>query len=119
MPDLKTPDRIQEFPLAVITNMVTLATSGFGLVVALAWNQVIQDVVKRYIDPYLGKDGGMISLLIYAVLMTILAVMVTMQLSAIQKRVERTMFRGEVVVEPTPVVPTYKNSKSQKKSKKK
>lgn len=118
MPDLKTPDRIQEFPLAVITNMVTLATSGFGLVVALAWNQVIQDVVKRYIDPYLGRDGGMISLLIYAVLMTVLAVMVTMQLSAVQKRVERTLYRGEpVVVQPTAPAPT-KQSKGKKQSKK-
>jgi hypothetical protein len=95
MPDIKPPDRIQEFPLAVLKNMVTLTTSGFGVVVALAWNQVIQDVVKKYIDPYLGKDGGMLSLLIYAIFMTILAVLVTMQLSAVQKRVERTMHRDE------------------------
>lgn len=119
MPNIETPNRIQEFPLAVITNMVALATSGFGLVVALAWNQVIQDVVKKYIDPYLGKDGGMISLIIYAVFMTVLAVLVTMQLSALQKSVERTIYRrGVPVSKQASVTPASKSSKRKKSRRK-
>jgi hypothetical protein len=88
MPDIKTPDSLTELPLAIVKNMVTLATSGFGVVVALAWNEVIQKAVAEYIDPYLGKNSGMISMLIYAVVMTFLAVLVTMQLSALERRLQ-------------------------------
>lgn len=89
MPNLKTPDKLEELPLALIKNMITLATSGFGLVVALAWNEVIKTAVAQYIDPLLGKGGGLISLLIYAVVVTILAVLVTMQLANTEKRLEK------------------------------
>lgn len=88
MAKISTPTSAYEIPSAVIKNMVSLATSGFGLVVALAWNEVIKKTVEEYIDPYLGKDSGLISLLIYAVIMTVLAVIVTMQLSSLQKKFE-------------------------------
>ena len=65
-----------------------LATSGFGVVVALAWNEAIKATVSTYIDPYLGESSGVISLFIYAVVMTTLSVLVTMQLAGIQKRLE-------------------------------
>ena len=68
--------------------MVTLATSGFGLVVALAWNEAIKSAVETYINPFLGEKSGVISLFIYAVIMTLLAVTVTMQLARVQKTLE-------------------------------
>lgn len=88
MPDIKPPEKITELPLAVIKNMIILATSGFGVVVALAWNELIKAVVTQYIDPILGKNSGVISLLIYAIAMTLLAVFITMQLSSIERRLE-------------------------------
>lgn len=88
MSKIKTPENLHEMPLAVIKNMITLATSGFGLVVALAWNEVIKTAVEEYIDPFLGKTGGIVSLFIYATLMTLLAVVVTMQLAGLQKKFE-------------------------------
>jgi Family of unknown function (DUF5654) len=88
MSNIKTPQTLDEMPLAVIKNMITLATSGFGLVVALAWNEVIKTAVEQYIDPILGKAGGLISLFVYATLMTLLAVLVTMQLASLQKKFE-------------------------------
>lgn len=88
MPSIHTPKSTRELPLAIVKNMVTLATSGFGLVVALAWNEVIQKVVEQYIDPYLGQGSGLISLLLYSILMTVLAVFVTMQLTQFQKQLE-------------------------------
>lgn len=88
MPEIKTPKKIKHFHLAVIENMVMLSTSGFGLVVALAWNQVVQATVEKYINPYLGKNSGLISLIIYAVVMTVLAVFVTMQLTKVQQKLE-------------------------------
>ena len=88
MPDIKTPESIQEFPLALIKNMIMLATSGFGVVVALAWNEFIRNLVDNYVSPYLGNNSGLFSLFIYAALMTLLAVLVTMQLSSIEKKLE-------------------------------
>ncbi|MBU0576179.1 hypothetical protein KJ707_00905 [Patescibacteria group bacterium] len=89
MTKIETPDNPKDLPVAVIKNMVSLATSGFGLVVALAWNEVIKKTVQEYIDPWLGKSGGIVSMLIYAVVVTLLAVFVTMQLSQMQKKFEK------------------------------
>lgn len=88
MAAIKPPNSIKEFPLAVITQMIGLATSGFGLVVALAWNEFIKTAVEVYIRPYLGKGSGVASLFIYAVVVTALAVLVTMQLTRMQQRLE-------------------------------
>lgn len=65
---------------AIITQMVTLATSGFGLVAALAWNDTIQQFVKEFIEPRI-PGSGLLSRLIYALLITSLAVLITYQLS--------------------------------------
>lgn len=75
--------------LAVIKQMVTLATSGFGLVAALAWNNVIQEFVAEYIKKYLSIGSGIISLLLYAVIITIFAVLVTYQLTKILNAFEK------------------------------
>lgn len=67
--------------------MLALATSGFGFVAALAWNNVIQELVKTYVKRFLpGSDSNIISLLIYAVVVTVLAVTVTLQLSKFLER---------------------------------
>lgn len=88
MAKIETPESAKELPAAVIKNMISLATSGFGLVVALAWNEVIKKTIENYVDPYLGKGGGLISMIIYAVVITLLAVIVTMQLGQLQKKFE-------------------------------
>lgn len=73
----------------VVRQMLTLATSGFGFVAALAWNSVIQEFVKTYIKRFLpGSDSSIISLLIYALIVTLLAVLVTLQLSQVLRRLE-------------------------------
>ena len=70
----------------VAGEMLQLATSGFGLVAALAWNELIKEVVTEYIKPIAGESSGIISLLIYAVLVTGLAVFVTYNLSRVVKK---------------------------------
>lgn len=76
--------------LEVITQMLTLATSGFGLVAALAWNSLIQELVNSYIKKWLpGGGSGILSLLIYAIIVTTLAVTVTMNLAKVKERLER------------------------------
>lgn len=69
----------------LITQMVTLSTSGFGLVAALAWNETIQQLVKQYIEPKI-PGSGILSRLIYAILITVLAVLITYQLSYLAAR---------------------------------
>lgn len=66
--------------------MLDLATSGFGLVAALAWNELIKELVGKYIQPLVGGLSGIISLLIYAVVVTVLAVVVTLNLSRLIKK---------------------------------
>ena len=39
-----------KFQKELLKQMITLSTSGFGLVAALAWNDAIQAFVKEYID---------------------------------------------------------------------
>lgn len=74
--------------LAIFKQMVTLATSGLGLVAALAWNNVIQDLVNNHIKPYFPLGGSLFSLFLYAVLITALAVVVTYNLTKVVEKLE-------------------------------
>lgn len=78
----------EKLHVAVVTQMLTLATSGFGLVAALAWNSVVQNFVTNYISKWLPNGGSIVSQLIYALIVTILAVIVTLQLSRLKERLE-------------------------------
>ena len=69
----------------LIRQMVTLSTAGFGLVAALAWNDAVQQFVKDYLDKYLPDGSGFLSRLIYAVLITCIAVFVTYELSKLSR----------------------------------
>ncbi len=70
-----------------VKQMLTLATAGFGLVAALAWNSLIQEFVNTYIKKWI-PGGGLISLMVYAILITFLAVFITYQLSKLLQRLE-------------------------------
>lgn len=70
----------------LIKQMLTLATSAFGLVAALAWNSLIQELVNSYVKKFLPNGSGIISLFIYALVVTILAVFVTYQLSKVSEK---------------------------------
>lgn len=74
--------------LAILKQLVTLSTSGFGVVAALAWNNVIQDLVNNHIKPYLPQGSSLISLFIYATLVTAMAVVITYYFSKIIKKLE-------------------------------
>lgn len=61
----------------VFKQILTLSTAAFGLVAALAWNEAIQSLVNQYFT----AGSGIWSKFIYAVIVTILAVLVTISLS--------------------------------------
>jgi ABC-type phosphate transport system permease subunit len=75
--------------IEIVKQIVTLSTSGFGLVAALAWNSVIQEFVNAYIKKWLPAGSGIISLIIYALIITILAVVITVQLSKLSEKLQK------------------------------
>lgn len=79
----------KQFHIELISQMLTLATSGFGLVAALAWNETIQQFVKSYIEPRI-PGSGLLSKFIYALLITVLAVLITYQLSRLSARLQQS-----------------------------
>lgn len=89
MSKIETPDNLEDLPEAILSNLVILSTSGFGVVVALAWNELIKKFIEEYVDPYLGRDGSLLSLLIYALVVTLMAIVVTMQLGNLRKKFEK------------------------------
>ena len=70
----------------VTKEILKLSTSAFGLVAALAWNELIKEVVTMYIKPLVGGASGIISLSVYAVIVTILAVIITISLSKLANK---------------------------------
>ena len=65
----------------ILEKMAALIAAGFGLVAALAWNSTIQNIFKRF----QGEDS-ILGQLIYAIVITIIAVMATIYIG---KAVER------------------------------
>ena len=87
--DKPTRSQRKELQIAVVTQMVALATSALGLVAALAWNNFIQELVNNYIKKFLPSSYGLISLFLYAVIVSILAVVVTVNLSKVKEHLEQ------------------------------
>jgi hypothetical protein len=72
----------------VISTIVSLVTSAFGFVAALAWNSAIQKVLADSVMPRLARAGlgaGGV-LVVYAVFVTLLAIIVVFLLNRIASR---------------------------------
>ncbi len=89
MPSNSRANQEKKFHKELVKQMLTLATSGFGLVAALAWNSLIQEFVNSYIKTLLPAGSGILSLLIYALIVTALAVLVTYQLSRLSEKINQ------------------------------
>ena len=70
---IEVPENTKDLPLAVVKQMLSLATSGFALVAALAWNELVKESISTFIKPYLPEGSKVISLLIYAIIVTVLS----------------------------------------------
>lgn len=75
-----------DFKKQLVDEMLRLSTSAFGLVAALAWNDLVKETIAQYVTPFVSKDSGVISLAVYAIIVTILAVAVTYSLAKIKGR---------------------------------
>lgn len=67
----------------VVHQMSSLITSAFGLVAALAWN----DAIKAILDRFFKKGDGLTAQLVYAVVITLFAVIATVWLGRIAAKV--------------------------------
>ena len=67
---------------AYLQTMIALASAAFGVVAALAWNSAITALVKEIF----GSGAQIVSLFIYAIIVTILAVIVMVQLGKLAER---------------------------------
>jgi len=70
---------IKELRLETLLKMTDLATAGFGLVAALAWNDAISALFSKFLPKTTG--GGIMAQVLYAVLVTFLIVFITIRLS--------------------------------------
>jgi uncharacterized membrane protein YuzA (DUF378 family) len=64
--------------------MIALATVAFGLIAAGAWNKLIADVIALFLKP----GSGIWAELIYAVLVTLLAIFVVSNLAKFAEKKE-------------------------------
>ena len=63
----------------IMETMLTLITAAFAFVAGLAWNEAIQKLIEEFCT----AGGAVTGLLIYAVIVTIVAVVVTVLLARI------------------------------------
>jgi hypothetical protein len=76
-------------PRAFLQTMITLASASLGLVAALAWNEAIKATIARVF----GAGDALAGLYTYAVLATVLAVLVLVLLGRAAARIG-----GEAIV---------------------
>ncbi|HYL27920.1 MAG TPA: DUF5654 family protein [Candidatus Nitrosotalea sp.] len=73
-----------EVKATYLGTMIGLATVAFGLIAAGAWNKLIGDVIALFLKP----GSGVLAELIYAVLVTILAIVVVQGLAKLAEKEE-------------------------------
>lgn len=66
----------------IIEKITTLIITAFGLVAALAWNTAIQTTFQKFY----GTSGSLIGVYIYAIVVTVLAVILTIWISRLKPK---------------------------------
>lgn len=79
-----TKEELRRVEYEFFKTVSTLVISAFGLVAALAWNTAITKTLERYLA--LKPDSGLVSWLVYALIVTVLAVLVAYYLGQWAKR---------------------------------
>ena len=77
MSDQPTFHEQKNLKIEILEQIASLATAGFGLGAALAWNEVIKALFATFFPQ---PGGNVIALVIYALFITILVVFVTTRL---------------------------------------
>ncbi len=75
----------KELKTSMFTQTITLVTAAFGIVAALAWNEA----VKAWLDRFIKAGQGAYALTYYALIVTIISVIITVILGYVKQRVEK------------------------------
>jgi uncharacterized membrane protein len=75
----------------LLQTMITLAAASLGLVAALAWNEAIKTTIRTVF----GEDDSLFGLYLYAVLATVIAIVVLLILARAAARIG-----GEAAIDP-------------------
>lgn len=67
----------------VLQSMIALASAALGLVAALAWNDAIKETISRFLN----SDDSLTSKYVYAIVATLLAVLVVLGLARLAAKV--------------------------------
>ena len=86
MPNIK---ELKELRLEVLVKMSDLATAGFGLVAALAWNEAIQGLFAKFLPK--NSNGGIIAQISYAIFVTLIVVLITVKLSKMTNKAKEEL----------------------------
>lgn len=84
-----TPAQEDKLHIALVKQMLTLATAGFGLVAALAWNETVKTLIDEWIKPYVSQGSGLGWQTLYALVATALAVFITYYLTKLVHKFEK------------------------------
>ncbi len=74
----------KDLKLEILEKMSTLVTAGFGLVAALAWNNAI----KALFEVIFGKQSNIIAMFVYAMIVTVIVVLLTVKLGRAVNKVK-------------------------------
>lgn len=77
----------KKLQLEILDKISTLATAGFGLAAALAWN----DAIKRLFQEIFGTQSNIGAMFLYAIIVTVIVVIVTMRLGKITNRLKEEL----------------------------
>lgn len=78
------------YKVDIVTQMTTLAISSFALAAGLAWNSLIKTFIEKYLKTWLPEMSEILSMFIYAILITVLAVIVTINLTLLKDDIINT-----------------------------
>lgn len=71
-------------PKEVAGQGLTYIIGAFGFVAALAWNEAIKALINKFFQ----ADSNLVSLFVYALVITLIAVIATKRLANIQNRLK-------------------------------
>jgi hypothetical protein len=78
----KAREKVRETNREVMIQTATLMNSAFALVAALAWNEALKALIERYIP----AGSTLYSQVLYALVLTVIVVLVSMRLTRIIRR---------------------------------
>ena len=79
------------FKVQLLETFAALITAAFGLVAALAWNEAI----KQAVAAVFGTEDDLLGLTVYAIIVTILAVIMTLLIARSLSKAKAAMLEEE------------------------